>query len=132
MEDRLKYKITQYKNAILNFEDSLNINLEVLDQIVADTVKSGIVQKFEFCIELLWKTLKVYLLEINGIDCSSPKLIIKEYFRIQDFSSEDYETLIGMINDRNSLSHIYNQEQFNEIYNRIIITLPIFNRFFDK
>jgi len=131
MEDRLKYKITQYKNAISNFEDSLNIEISELDDIIADTVKSGIVQKFEFCIELLWKTLKVYLLEINGIDCSSPKLIIKEYFRNQDFSSKDYEILIGMINDRNSLSHIYNKEQFEDIYSRIIISLPIFKKFFN-
>ena len=79
MEKRLKYKIDQLESAILNFEESLNIDLTDFSPIVVDSVKSGRVQKFEFCVELLWKTLKVHLYEINGVDCKSPKQTIKEF-----------------------------------------------------
>jgi len=126
MESRLVYKIQQYKSAVLDFEKSLSIDINVLSELIADSVKSGRVQKFEFCIELMWKTLKVYLWEINGIDSKSPKLVIKDIYGLDMFSPEEYERVMEMLDDRNKLSHIYNKEQFEKIYQRIIKTLPLF------
>ena len=126
MEGRLKYKVEELKDALKNFEESLSIKLEDLSPIVADSVKSGRVQKFEFCVELLWKTVKVYLLEVNGIDTNGPKPAIKQLYNIGKLSVEEYEALSVAIDDRNKLSHIYKKEQFEEIYNRIIKTVPLF------
>lgn len=128
MEGRLKYKITQYEDAVLNFERSLSIDLEPFADIVIDSIKSGSVQKFEFCVELLWKTLKSYLWEINGIDSKSPKLVIKDIYNLNLLSAEEYEQIMGLLDDRNKLSHIYNKEQFEEIYNRVIKSMPLFTR----
>ena len=128
MEDRLKYKICQYKDALKNFEDSLSINIDELSEKIADSVKSGRIQKFEFCTELLWKTLKIYLWEVNGIDSKSPKLVIKDYYALDFLTTEEYEKVMEMINDRNMLSHIYNNKQFEEIYSRVILTLPLFKK----
>ena len=33
---------------------------------------------------------------------------------------------MGILDDRNKLSHIYNKEQFEEIYNRIVEILLLF------
>lgn len=126
MEGRLKYKLAQLDEAAKNFEDSLSLKLSEYSEIAADSIRSGQVQKFEFCIELLWKSVKVYLFEINGIDAKSPKLVVKEYFNLGLCSYKEYETIMEMLDDRNILSHIYKKEQFEDIYTRIITTLSIF------
>jgi len=131
MEGRLKYKLVQLNEAVTNFEDSLSLELSEFSEIAVDSIKSGQVQKFEFCIELLWKSVKIYLFEINGIDAKSPKMVIKEYFNLGLCSYNEYETIIEMLDDRNILSHIYKKEQFENIYSRIIGTLNVFKSVFD-
>jgi len=128
MESRLKYKAKQYEDAVINFEESLSIDCKNFSSKVIDTIKSGRVQKFELCTELLWKTLKVYLWEVNGIDSKSPKSVIKDFYNLGFLSAEEYEKVMQMIDDRNNLSHIYNNDQFEEIYNRVILTLPLFKK----
>ena len=131
MEERLKYKIAQFRDGVKNFEESLSINLEEYPGKVKDSIKSGRVQKFEFCTELLWKTIKAYLWEINGIDSNSPKLAIKEFYTIGLLKPEEYEQVLQMLDDRNTLSHIYKKEDFEEMYKRIIETLPLFQKILD-
>ena len=128
MEGRLSYKIVQLEDALDNFEQSLAIDTEALDDILVDSVKSGRIQKFEFCLELLWKTIKVYLLEVNGIDVNSPKSVIKEFYNLSFLNLDDYEDLLGAVDDMNRLSHIYGRDQFEEIYQRVILILPLFRR----
>lgn len=126
MEKRLEFKVIQFQNAVENFNTSLELDTEGFSEVLLDTVKSGIVQKFEVCSELLWKTLKIYLYEINGIDCKSPKSVIKEFYNQEYINSDSYQGLITILNDRNSLSHIYNREQFEEIYNRVLSSITLF------
>ncbi|MCD6273486.1 MAG: nucleotidyltransferase substrate binding protein [Deltaproteobacteria bacterium] len=131
MEGRLKYNIHQYEDAVMNFKDSLSIDFKGFSKKVVDSIKSGRVQKFEFCTELLWKTLKIYLWEVNGIDSRSPKSVIKDFYNLDCLSVEEYEKVMEMLDDRNRLSHIYSHEQFEEIYNRVILTLPTFKKVLD-
>lgn len=128
MEGRLNYKLVQLQNALDNFEKSLSIDLNSLEEPLVDSIKSGRVQKFEFCVELVWKTLKVYLWEINGIDSNSPKSVIKDFYGLDLLSVEDYEKLMEAIDDRNRISHIYSKDQFEDIYNRAIMVLPLLRR----
>lgn len=128
MEKRVIYKISQLESGLNNFEESLGIDTSEFSPILIDSVKSGRVQKFEFCTELLWKTLKVYLYEVNGIDCKSPKQTIKEFYNTGYISSEEYEDLIELLDDRNQLNHVYNSDQFNVIYNRVVNSLSLFKR----
>ena len=128
MEGRLNYKLVQLQDALDNFEKSLSIDMKSLDETLVDSIKSGRVQKFEFCVELVWKTLKVYLWEINGIDSNSPKSVIKDFYGLDLLSVEDYEKLMEAIDDRNRISHIYSKDQFEDIYNRVIMVLPLLRR----
>lgn len=132
MEGRLNYKLVQLQDALDNFEKSLSIDLNSLDEVLVDSIKSGRIQKFEFCVELVWKTLKVYLWEINGIDSNSPKSVIKDFYGLDLLSVEDYEKLMEAIDDRNRISHIYNKDQFEDIYNRAIMVLPLLKRVLKK
>jgi nucleotidyltransferase substrate binding protein (TIGR01987 family) len=112
----------------VDFGKSLSIDFEGLSEEIVDSVKSGRAQKFEICTELLWKVLKSYLWEKNGIDSRSPKGVVKECYNQGLLEADIYEQLIGMLDDRNRLSHVYNKQQFERIYQRIILTLPIFEK----
>ncbi|MBI9107184.1 MAG: nucleotidyltransferase substrate binding protein [Spirochaetales bacterium] len=132
MEGRLRYKKEQFEAAVADFSVSIKLDLTNFDPDVVDSVKSGRVQKFEFCVELLWKTVKVFLHEIHGIDENSPKMVIKSFYTLEYVSAAEYETLMELLDDRNKLSHVYKKEQFNEIYERLIQTLPLFEKVVGK
>jgi nucleotidyltransferase substrate binding protein (TIGR01987 family) len=114
-DDRLNF----LKKALHAFESALRINDSDFQDIEQDTIKSGKIQKFEVCAELFWKTIKKYLYEIHGIEAISPKMVMKQLYQTKYVDEETYELLIEMINDRNRLSHIYNEALFDEIYTRI-------------
>lgn len=60
MEEMLTYKREQLNSAVMDFSHSLSIDLTLLSEDVADAVRNGQVQKFEFTIELLWKVIKIF------------------------------------------------------------------------
>lgn len=119
MEELIKKKIETFKKAVENFCDSLGVKFENFKEIEVDLIKNGQIQKFEYCIELMWKTLKELLKDRYGIDIASPKYVLKSYFENGNLDYSDYETAICAIDDRNRLSHLYNDEVFNEIYGKL-------------
>lgn len=113
-------QIKELQKAINNFSDSLSIDYQQYDSITQDAIKSGQVKKFEFCVELYWKTLKRYILSNHGFDPNSPKATIKKGLELALYDYQSYETAIKMINWRNELSHVYKEEKFESIRNLII------------
>lgn len=77
-------------------------------------VRDATIQRFEFTYELCWKTLKNYLEDIHGIRAESPRLVFKEAFALDLIRDE--HLFIAMIEDRNTLSHTYNEDQAQAIY----------------
>lgn len=104
--------------AIADFELSMNAELNKYDAQEIDWIKNARIQKFEFCIELLWKTAKVYLEFIEG-KIYTPKLTVKSLFIFQIINEDIYLKLMNCINDRNLLSHIYKFEMFDEIHKEL-------------
>ncbi len=98
----------------------LNRACERLEEAVAiavdDLDRDGAIQRFEFTVELLWKTLKV-VLEYNKVECHSPRECVKKAFR--HALIEDDELLLDMLDDRNRSSHIYDEKISREIFERI-------------
>jgi len=127
VEKRLEKQIKELQNAIKNFIDSLSINFHQYDIIAQDAIKSGQVQKFEFCVELYWKTLKRYIQDIHGFDLKSPKAAIKKGLDLDFYDYKTYETAIEMINWRNELSHVYKQENFEKIRVLILNNRSVWN-----
>lgn len=101
---------------IENFEKALNRLKEAVEKAQDELDKDGVIQRFEFTIELLWKTLKA-ILEYKYIQCSSPRNCIKEAFK--SGLIEDDEIILDMLEDRNRSSHIYDSSISEEIFNRI-------------
>lgn len=76
----------------------------------------GTIQRFEFTFELAWKLAK-HVLDYQGIEAGNPRDVIKEAFAQNFF--KDGNAWIAMLDDRNRTSHVYDEEQVLQIYNKI-------------
>ena len=75
--------------------------------------KEGAVQRFEYTLELAWKTVKDYL-EASGVVLAAvtPRQVIKDAFAAKVVA--DGQVWIYMIDHRNLLSHTYDPVNFEE------------------
>jgi nucleotidyltransferase substrate binding protein (TIGR01987 family) len=116
-------KITAFAEALESFAElsalDMNALAKTLDALIIDGLENGKAQKFEYTMELCWKAIKVALREREGIDEASPKKVIKAWYLTGHVSEDDYLALIQAVDDRNKLSHIYDQQQFNTIIARL-------------
>lgn len=119
METKFTRKLNDLEAALANFRDSLTLEPTLFPDLVADNIKSGQIQKFEFTVELLWKTVQVFLYEVDGVDVITPKSVAKEFVEAGYCDYEAYELFIRAVNDRNQLSHIYRQEMAESIWKRL-------------
>lgn len=119
METKFTRKLSDLEATLSNFRDALTLQPSLFPELVADNIKSGQIQKFEFTVELLWKTVQVFLYEVDGVDVVTPKSVAKEFVGAGYCDYEEYELFIRAINDRNQLSHIYRQEMAESIWQRL-------------
>jgi len=109
--EKIDSLLKDFENAISRLQDGINVESE--DDIVID----GVIQRFEFSFELAWKLMKSYLYE-QGIICNSPRQSIKEAFKIGLL--EDGNAWLDMLMDRNKTTHIYDENEANAIFEKII------------
>ena len=78
---------------------------------LSDLEQEGAVQRFEFALELAWKTLKDYL-EHSGkvIQPATPREVVKESFAAGILA--DGQVWIDMLDHRNLLAHTYDSAIF--------------------
>ena len=69
MKNPLDYSLGRFMDAL---DRLCKGAIEARDELDRD----GVIQRFEFCFELLWKTLKIFL-EDRGIEAKSPKESLK-------------------------------------------------------
>jgi nucleotidyltransferase substrate binding protein (TIGR01987 family) len=125
-------RLSDFTKSLTSLAEALKLDLSKYNEIELDLVKNGQIQKFEYSVELCWKLIKTFLIEQHGIETVSPKSAIKKFFGVNLVDEEEYELLIQMIDDRNRLSHIYNELFFNEIYARLVIYLDLMEKVLDK
>jgi nucleotidyltransferase substrate binding protein (TIGR01987 family) len=104
----------RWKQRFQNFDRAVILLREPFERDVAtlsNLEKEGTVQRFEFTLELAWKTLKDYL-EYEGqvLDPVTPRNVIKEAFTAGILN--DGQVWIDMLNHRNLLSHTYDEATF--------------------
>ncbi len=109
MKDEIQYSLAKFSEAVETLSQGIELAKDELGE-------DGVIQRFEFTFELLWKTLKIFL-EEKGIICRSPKDCLKNAFKYGLFSDE--ETFLNMLEDRNRTSHIYSHVESRKIFSRI-------------
>ena len=83
----------------------------------SDTVRDGVIQRFEFCTELAWKTAREYLIEQGHAELNSPKTVMRQAYA--DGLVSDSELWASLLNDRNLTSHIYDEATASAVFGRI-------------
>jgi len=101
---------------IKNFQKALNRLEEGVAEAKNELDKDGVIHRFEFSVELLWKALRAVLL-YQGIECFSPRNCVKEAFKAKIIG--DDEIILDMLEDRNISSHVYNEEKSEALFERI-------------
>ena len=86
---------------------------------LSDLERDGLIQRFEFCFEILWKCAKDYLRDVEGLDAASPKKVIRMSREVGLLTDEETEQALEMANDRNQTSHMYDEQMAIELVERI-------------
>lgn len=83
-----------------------------------DIIRDSLIQRFEFTYELTHKTLKEFMKYLGvTLENSFPRTIFKKAY-VNNLISDD-KVWINLLEDRNSTSHIYNENMAKEIADRI-------------
>ncbi|OFY62794.1 MAG: hypothetical protein A3H98_10000 [Bacteroidetes bacterium RIFCSPLOWO2_02_FULL_36_8] len=108
-KSELILSLKKLERAYLRLEEGL---ISVKDELDRD----GVIQRYEFTFELLWKTIKMFL-KHEGINSDSPREVFVAAFRKQWVINE--ELVLEMLEDRNITTHVYNEEEAILIFQRI-------------
>jgi len=101
--------------AILSqFEQALQRLDEVLKEPKNSIIRDSAIQRFEFSLDLSWKSVKAYLEDKKGIICSSPKDCFREAYR--QGLVEYNDAWIKYVDMRNETAHTYKEEIADKIY----------------
>lgn len=113
--DKLQSAVARLKESLADYA-----------QFPGTTMRDGVIQRFEFCAELSWKTLRVYLLDQGYTEINSPKATLRKGFA--EGAIQDDAAWLSLMDDRNRTSHIYDEETAAEIFSHIQSDyLPLFD-----
>jgi len=106
---RWQQRFQNFDRAIVLLREPIERGVESLSALE----KEGTIQRFEFAVELGWKTLKDYL-EFQGqtLATVTPRNVIKAAFGARILS--DGQVWIDMLDHRNLLSHTYDESMFDQ------------------
>ena len=106
----------------LRYKDSLKA-VETLREILGEPfsiiVRDAAIQRFEYTFESLWKLLKEFLKEKEGVLCNAPKSCFREAFAVGIISEDDTVKCLEMTDDRNMTSHTYREEVAQVLYGKL-------------
>ena len=107
--DNFKDSFTDLKNALSKLNEIINFEMDN-----KEIKRDSTIQRFEFCYELIWKNLK-RILEIEGFNPKFPRETFEFAYKNDIIKNE--ELWLNMIRDRNIITHVYDQDEIDKIYN---------------
>lgn len=112
---KTKDSFENLEKAFKTLDDIVNWNAE------DETIKrDSTIQRFEYTIELFWKTFRRHLL-FNGVreeELKFPRSVVEKAYQARLIDNE--EVWIKMLMDRNKTSHIYDEDEIITIYKNIL------------
>jgi len=104
---RWKQRFQNFDRAYVLLRDAMEEGPAALNPLE----KEGVIQRFEYCFELAWKTAKDYLEQGGFVFATiTPRQVLKDAFIAKIIA--DGQVWIDMLDHRNLLSHTYNQANF--------------------
>ena len=109
-------KLHDFGNALGRFSEAVEMATTHKEDETFSFFRDSTIQRFEFTLEIAWKTIKSFLLEYEGIECRSPKGCIREFLTTGYLDSDEITTFLMMIDDRNLAAHTYHESLADEIF----------------
>ena len=114
-----------------NFRNSLEImkSADYEQANVDDIYRTGVIGQFNLTFELAWKALQQVLRDhgVEGSETGSPKEMLQLGYKVGFLDDENL--WLTMLNKRNKLIHIYDEEEIEEL---IILIRDSFTTAFEK
>ena len=92
---------------VTRLQKALNALKNGYKDLPSELERDGLIQRFEYTLELCWKTSKKVLLS-HGVEVDTPKNVIRELGQLNWISNP--ERWIDYIDKRNETSHMYNED----------------------
>ena len=127
----IEKKLNDFNSALNRLSEAVEITLANKDQVTYSFFRDSAIQRFEFTLEIAWKSIKSFLLEYEGIECRSPKGCVREFLSTGYLDNTQISTLLMMIDDRNLATHTYHESLANEIFDHIQEYLPILQNIYN-
>ncbi|MCA1073419.1 nucleotidyltransferase substrate binding protein [Clostridium bowmanii] len=99
-----------------NITDNFN-NIKTPDDITMEVYRDSIIKKYETLEDLTWKLLSK-IFKSSGLEINNPRGCYKQAFK--EGLINDIEIWNDILLSRNSTSHIYDEQDYEEIKNKII------------
>ncbi len=115
----LDKKLKDFDNALSRLEESINKTNAYKEQEEYTFFRDSTIQRFEFTLEIAWKSIKQFLLEHEGLECRSPKACMRDFFSVGYLNEEEIALLLQMIDDRNLATHTYHEALADDIFSHI-------------
>jgi len=124
----LKKLLTDFEKALDRLEEAYEKANNFKGTKDYEFFRDSVIQRFEFSVEIMWKTIKRFLEAQEGIICRSPKSCIRELFSVGLISEKDTVKLLRMIDDRNRTTHTYHEEVAEEIFRNTAFYIPLMKK----
>ena len=95
--------LEEFKKAVDRLDDAVR-------QEKNEFLRDSVIQRFEFCIELAWKSSKLAM----GVATAAPKDVVREM--AQSGYIEDVAIWLAAIDMRNLSSHTYKEDLAEQVY----------------
>lgn len=103
---------------------------EIMDEPYSVIIRDAAIQRFEYTFEAIWKLIKEYLLEREGIVCNSPKSCFREAFKMHLINEDESMQALYMTDDRNMTTHTYHEDVAEEIYKELAGYYSLMNKIY--
>jgi nucleotidyltransferase substrate binding protein (TIGR01987 family) len=108
--ERLKLRLNLARQAVARFEEALQIPRP------SKLERDGAIQRFEYTFEAVWKACQRYLDVVEGLECASPKMCIRQLRDVALLDDKGATMALEMVDDRNNTVHTYNEALAEKIF----------------
>ena len=121
----LENKLKDFKNALQRLEEAVEKTKENVGKKEYSFFRDSTIQRFEFTLEIAWKSIKQFLLEHDGLECRSPKACLREFFSTGYLDETQVSLFLQMVDDRNLATHTYHESLADEIFSHVEVYLGL-------
>ncbi|HHH37369.1 MAG TPA: nucleotidyltransferase [Epsilonproteobacteria bacterium] len=124
-------KLADFQNALQRLQEAYDKTILHQNDDEYTFYRDSTIQRFEFTLEIAWKSMKSYLLVQDGIECRSPKSCMRDFFSAGHIGELPAKKLLMMVDDRNLSTHTYHEAIADEIFSHIGEYLTILKAILD-